>query len=68
MPDKILNETQVKERTGVRGRTTLWRWEREGRFPKRRQVGPNRIGWLESEIAAWIESRPKVGEESGSAA
>ena len=31
------------------------RLEKEGKFPKRLQLGPNRVGWLESEIVAWIE-------------
>ena len=37
--------------------STLWKWEREGRFPLRRALGPNKVGWLASELEAWIESR-----------
>lgn len=31
------------------------RLEKAGQFPKRVQLGPNRVGWLESEIIAWME-------------
>lgn len=42
------------------------RLENAGKFPKRLQLGPNRVGWLESEIIEWIESlkaqRNGIGE------
>jgi prophage regulatory protein len=31
------------------------RLEKAGQFPKRVQLGPSRVGWIESEIIAWIE-------------
>ena len=37
--------------------TTIWRLEKAGKFPKRRQLSPGRVGWLASEVDAWIESR-----------
>ena len=37
-------------------RTQLWRKEREGTFPKRVQLGGNRVGYVESEIDAWIDA------------
>jgi predicted DNA-binding transcriptional regulator AlpA len=41
-------------------RTHLWRLHRSGDFPNPRQLGPNRVGWLASEVIAWAESRPPV--------
>lgn len=58
-PDRLLRTPEVCERVGV-GRTTLWRWEAEERFPRRRQVGGNVVGYLESEVNAWIASRPEA--------
>ncbi|MCZ6483429.1 MAG: AlpA family phage regulatory protein [Alphaproteobacteria bacterium] len=29
----------------------------QGRFPRKIQLGPNKIGFLESEVDAWIEER-----------
>jgi predicted DNA-binding transcriptional regulator AlpA len=36
--------------------------ERAGGFPSRRQITANKVAWLESEIDAWIASRPTAQE------
>ena len=33
------------------------RLEKSGDFPKRIQLGPCRVGWIESEVVAWIDER-----------
>ena len=33
------------------------RLEQIGAFPQRVQLGPNRVGWLLSEVEAWIQLR-----------
>ncbi|EMB4117870.1 AlpA family phage regulatory protein [Pseudomonas aeruginosa] len=58
-PEKYLSEKAVCDRVGV-SRCTLWRWQQEGTFPKRRQIGPRRVAWLESELNTWFASRPEV--------
>ena len=58
--DRFLGETEVARITNL-SRTTRWRLEREGRFPKKRHISANRIGWLQSEIIEWIESRASAG-------
>jgi prophage regulatory protein len=35
----------------------ILRLEKEGKFPRRVQVGPNRVAWLESEVEAWVAAR-----------
>ena len=52
---RILRASELTERLGI-SRVTLWRWERKGRIPAKRQIGPNTIGWLAAEIDAWFES------------
>lgn len=37
-------------------RSQLWRKEREGTFPRRVQLGGNRVGYVEAEIDQWIDS------------
>jgi predicted DNA-binding transcriptional regulator AlpA len=39
---------------------TMWQMMRDGRFPRSRMVGKNKVGWLASEVADWIVNRPKV--------
>lgn len=36
----------------------IYRLERQGKFPRRRRIGPNRIGFLLSEIEKWMGDRP----------
>jgi predicted DNA-binding transcriptional regulator AlpA len=40
-------------------RQHLARMEEKGQFPKRRQLGPNRVVWLESEIDEHLRNLPR---------
>lgn len=51
-PRRMLNEAQVLEIVPV-GRTTLYRMEKAGRFPRSTYISPNRRVWFEDEIIAW---------------
>jgi len=57
--DSILRFPQVKGMTGL-SRTTIWRLEQSGDFPKRVQLSPNAVGWREPEINNWQNSRVAV--------
>lgn len=35
----------------------IYRWERAGLFPKRRQIGPCRVAWSYAEVLEWIECK-----------
>ncbi len=59
MNDRIILEAERKRRTGI-SRTTAWRLEKAGKFPKRRAVSDGLVGWLESEIDEWIANRQLV--------
>jgi prophage regulatory protein len=39
------------------GRSGVYALIKAGRFPRSRKLSPRRVGWLQSEIEAWIESR-----------
>jgi predicted DNA-binding transcriptional regulator AlpA len=54
--DRFLREPERQRITGL-SRMTWWRMEREGRVPKRRKISDNGVGWLASEIAAWVAAR-----------
>jgi prophage regulatory protein len=62
MADKVLKQPVVVERVGA-SPVTIWRWEKAGRFPKRRRLGPNSVGWLESEVEAWVSNLPLADDE-----
>jgi len=53
---RIIRKPIVLEMVGVSD-VTIWRWERDGKFPKRLQLGSNSCGWLESEVVEWLQAR-----------
>ena len=55
-PVKLLRFPVVRERTGL-SRSTIWRLERRGEFPKHHRIAPNIVAWSEQEISRWIEER-----------
>ena len=61
---KILTFQQVRERIPF-SRTHLWRLEKAGHFPRRVQVGVNRIGWVEAEVEAWLLNRMDGRHDNG---
>lgn len=36
----------------------ILRLEKQGKFPRRLDIGENRVGWRWVEIEAWLKSRP----------
>ncbi|MFL4468497.1 helix-turn-helix transcriptional regulator [Tateyamaria armeniaca] len=53
---RILSKRQVKELV-LYSPQHIGRLEKAGQFPKRVQLGPNRVGWLESEVLDWLNER-----------
>ena len=57
---ELLSIQEVMRLTGL-SRMTVYRVEKGGRFPKRRQIGKNSVRWLDEDIEAWMTSRPVAG-------
>jgi len=55
-PTRLLRFPTVRERTGL-SRSTIWRLERRGEFPKHYRIAPNVVAWSEQEVSHWIEER-----------
>ncbi len=56
---RILTVKQVAELIGY-CEQHIYRMERAGKFPRLRQVGENRVGFLYIEIKAWVLARQLV--------
>lgn len=54
--DRFIREPECRRLTGL-SRTTRWHLERRGLFPARRRLSVHAVGWLESELHAWLASR-----------
>jgi prophage regulatory protein len=61
--DRLMRMPEVCTVTG-RSKPTIYRWEGEGLFPQRVRIGPNSVGWLESEVMAWLRSRAAARGEA----
>ena len=53
---RILSKRQLKELV-LYSPQHVARLEKAGQFPKRVQLGPNRVGWVEDEVLDWLQSR-----------
>jgi len=54
--DRILRKPELQTVTGLSD-STIARMEKAGEFPERIPLGGNSVGWLESEVLAWLEMR-----------
>ena len=64
MKDNVIRLPKVQGRTGL-SRSTIYDWANQGLFPSPIKLGKNSVGWLESEVEAWLEAR--VAESRGKA-
>jgi prophage regulatory protein len=56
VPLRLLRFGEVRQRTGL-SRSTIWRMERRGAFPRRIKVSLNVVAWREDEVSEWIGSK-----------
>ena len=61
-PIRFLRLPEVQERTGLSGSTIYVRME-EGRFPQPVSLGARAVGWIETELEAWM--RQRIAESRG---
>ncbi len=53
---RFIRLREVLHRTGL-GRSTVYRWMDEGRFPKSVRLGGRSVAWIEHEIDEWLQDR-----------
>ncbi len=54
--DYFMREPEVRRVTGL-SRTTRWRLERDGKFPRKRQLAENIKANVASEVKAWVAEK-----------
>ena len=59
MSEKILRRTAVEEWVGL-GRSTIYAMMKAGTFPKPVKLGARAVGWRESDVLDWLNSRETV--------
>lgn len=53
---RLIRVKEVQHCVGL-GRSTIYRWMAEGRFPKPVQLGGYVVAWAEDDIQAWVDSQ-----------
>lgn len=53
---RVIRLKEVIHRTGL-GRSTIYRWMGEGKFPKAIKLGGHSVAWVEQEIDRWLTER-----------
>jgi prophage regulatory protein len=56
MATKILRLMGVLDTVCV-SKSTIYQWVADGKFPAPVRLGPRSVGWRQSEVDAWLESR-----------
>jgi prophage regulatory protein len=54
--ERFLRWPQVRDRVPL-SKSTIHRKVKSGEFPQPRQLGKRSIGWVESEVTAWIAAQ-----------
>lgn len=66
MAKQVLRVKDVVEEYGL-SRTSIWRKERTGSFPRRVRLGAGRaVGWLRSDLEAWLKTLQTPAPACGS--
>lgn len=63
MSQAILRLPQVKNRCGL-GRSCIYEKISRGEFPRPISLGARAVGWLESEVDAWLAARIEVSRKT----
>jgi prophage regulatory protein len=63
MMHTILRLPQVKIRVGL-SRSSIYLAVSQGKFPRPVSLGARAVGWLESEVDAWLSQRVELSRKS----
>jgi prophage regulatory protein len=62
--DRILPPREAWRTAGI-SRSTMYRLEKAGAFPRRLQISEGRTGYLASELEAWMKARAALRKVLG---
>jgi len=54
--NNLLSINQVCEKVN-RSRVTLWKWVKDGQFPKPLKIGNRTLGWKEADFNHWLQEQ-----------
>lgn len=57
--NEIIRPRNLPTITGI-SRTTIWRLEKKGDFPKRVRLSAGAVGYRTSEVMSWLANREEI--------
>ena len=63
MANTLMWYQEVQEIIG-RSRSTISRWVADGLFPAPKQIAPQIVGWLKTDIENWLGNLPSKGSST----
>lgn len=66
MSHSVLRLPVVKKRTGL-SRSSIYEKMKKGEFPGSIALGARAVGWLESEVDAWLEAQIQLSRKQDDA-
>ena len=63
MDKTLLSYQEVQEMIG-RSRSTISRWVADGLFPAPKEIAPQIVGWLRTDIEDWLGNLPSKGSST----
>lgn len=55
-PTRLIRIKEVQHRVGL-GRSTIYRWMAQGKFPRPVQLGGHVVAWTEDQLDEWISAK-----------
>ena len=62
---RVMRRPEVERVTGI-SRSTLYEMIKSGEFPKPMRLGRRAVGWPETVVSEWLDSRPTAAFENWS--
>lgn len=60
---RIIRRLQVQDLTGLK-KSHIYALAKAGSFPRQIKLGEKAVGWVEHEIAGWIDSRVNASRQN----
>ncbi len=54
--NRVIRKPELIAKIGLSD-ASIWRRERQGKFPRRIKLGGQAVGWLSTEIETWLNER-----------
>jgi prophage regulatory protein len=62
MQKRLYRVTELSNMLSI-GKSTIWAWVKEGRFPKPIQISSRMTVWTEDDLQCWLNEKDQANEK-----